>query len=123
MNKLHIFFACLLCVFTAQAQIPNFSKAQKITLSKMISDTLTVNDPRVLKMLNACEVGDYDVIFYMERNCVLFEVLSFRMTCIKPIRHFATWTESERQVASEQIDVLGKGHWYSRNTNGLFCRY
>lgn len=111
-----LFICCLLFEATTQAQngiIPNFSKAQHITLSQMISDTLTVNDPRVLKMLNACEVGDYDVIFYFERECVVFEVLSFRMTCIKPVNGFTTWTQDERQVTSQQIDVLGKGHWYA----------
>lgn len=118
MNKIYAIAQFLLFAFTAtQAQemkgLPDFKKAKPISFKEAVKDTISTADGRYLEMLNACEVGEYDVDMYMIRNDVLFSVFTLHMGCV-PNRGFgASLTKQERDDLSTRIDTLGKGHWYA----------
>ena len=108
-----IILVMLFMPFFMTAQLPDFSKAKQIDLVKLRLDTISLYDGRKLKLLNPCEVGDYEAEFYTTDGDVLYRVFSRNVQYIKAVGYFAEWSKEERYELSSEMATLGTGRWYA----------
>lgn len=105
----HIF---TLNVLQAQVkELPNLSKAKKISHAELKEKTSLISSGTHLPIVNACEVGSYEITIYFEKDSVIYEVISVQLQCINK-GHFSTFPKSEQDRLSSGIDAMGEGHWY-----------
>lgn len=93
-------------------QLPDFSKAQKISHEQLKQKTLLIATGAEMRMVNACEVGKYDVTLYFEKDSIVYEVVSFEMCCMNR-GVFSDYPRQEQIRLSSGIDGMGLGHWYA----------
>lgn len=111
--KKSIITILVLMPFFMTAQLPDFKTAKQIDLAKMGFDTINLYDNRQLEMLNAGEVGDYEIEFYTVQDNVLYHVFNQTMREIKKVGYFERYTNEERKELSSKIATLGVGKWYA----------
>lgn len=92
-------------------KLPDFSKAEKISHEELKAKTSLVSSGAHLQILNACEIGSYDITIYFEKEGTLYEVISVQLRCMNQ-GYFATLPAAEIKQMSSGIDAMGLGHWY-----------
>lgn len=108
-------FALVIFISELRGQLPDFSKAVKVVASSIITDTIEFNNySRDLELLNACEVGSYEVTFYFQQTKTsLWEMGTYQIACVENKGLFSEWSEAERKRLSSSISSMGSGKWYA----------